>query len=379
MNTASVALLVNAIVRHQQPQFAAAKKLLPGLQCLLSTDREPQRDYAAVFDSLDVTLQKTLTLRKTWKHRSGFADDLYVHIPYDTLAQLRRRKPTAILSFELGFRSLASAIYRRTHSNTSLTVLVNESEHTVSSWGLSRRMMRPWILKTADLVTYNGSSCRRYLDKMGVPQDRQKLMTYVAHPAMIHHGSTQRDFNERHRLLHVGQMTERKHILPFIQTLSRWCKLHPAQPVELTLVGRGVLQNAIESLRLPENLKLNFAGVVDPTELPKIYAQHGVLVFPTLADEWGLVTNEAMHSGLPVLGSVYAQANLDLIQDKINGWQFQSDDENSTLAGLDQVFRTSVDQLNLMAASARMSVEHRTPQWGGRLLAEATGLGDPKE
>ena len=43
----------------------------------------------------------------------------------------------------------------------------------------------------------------------------------------------------------------------------------------------------------------------------------GIFVLPTLADEWGLVVNEAMASGLPVLGSVYSQAAHELCGDGI--------------------------------------------------------------
>jgi glycosyltransferase involved in cell wall biosynthesis len=40
--------------------------------------------------------------------------------------------------------------------------------------------------------------------------------------------------------------------------------------------------------------------------MPSIYKSADVLIFPTLEDVWGLVANEAMLSGLPVLCSKYA-------------------------------------------------------------------------
>ena len=51
----------------------------------------------------------------------------------------------------------------------------------------------------------------------------------------------------------------------------------------------------------------------------------GVLVFPTLADEWGLVVNEALAAGVPVLGSLYSQAVEELVRDGENGWTFRPD------------------------------------------------------
>ena len=46
------------------------------------------------------------------------------------------------------------------------------------------------------------------------------------------------------------------------------------------------------------------------------------MLFPTLSDTWGLVVNEAMAMGLPVLGSVKSQAVTELIEDGVSGWWF---------------------------------------------------------
>ncbi len=365
-------LLINVIMRHQHPQFAVAAQYLPHLKLLLSVPNEPHRDYQPDFRSLDVSVQKSLTFRKKWKHKTGFSDNLYVHVPYDTFSQLGRLKPKSIVSFELGARSLASCIYRKMHRKTGLTIVVNESEHTAASWGAARRMLRPFILKTADVVTYNGSSGKRYLLKMGVPENRLRHMPYTAHPQMIYTDSTNRSAADRHRLLYVGQVTERKNPLAFIRTLTRWCAEHPNRNVDLSIVGRGPLMDAVKMIERPSNFKLNILGIVDPENLPPIYAQHGVMVFPTLADEWGLVVNEAMHSGMPVLSSIYAQATLDLVRENENGWQFQSDDENSTYQSIDRMMNTSAERLDEMGAIARRDVSDRTPAWSGRLLAEAT-------
>ena len=47
--------------------------------------------------------------------------------------------------------------------------------------------------------------------------------------------------------------------------------------------------------------------------MPSVYRSADLVVFPTLADVWGLVINEALWSGIPVLGSVYAGASRELL------------------------------------------------------------------
>ncbi len=143
----------------------------------------------------------------------------------------------------------------------------------------------------------------------------------------------------------------------------------------MSLAGRGVLDQDLRNLSVPGNLALNFLGSVDPSKLSEVYAQHGIMVFPTLADEWGLVVNESMHSGLPLLSSVYAQATLVLVKDGEHGWHFQSDCPRSTYEGISRALATDSARLNQMAASAREAVADRTPAWGGRLVAEAIVAG----
>src|SRR5258708_40228945 len=71
-----------------------------------------------------------------------------------------------------------------------------------------------------------------------------------------------------------------------------------------TTLFRSPLKVFLEGYVFPQNITVKFCGAVAYSELPGIYAQCGLLVFPTLADEWGMVVNEALAAGLPILGSV---------------------------------------------------------------------------
>ncbi len=231
--------------------------------------------------------------------------------------------------------------------------------------------MRKFLLKFADIVTYQGSSCKRYLRSLGVPESKLRHLPYVAHPVMLYTGPTHREPSQRRRLLFVGQLTERKAPILFLNVLRKWCLDHPDRHVEISMIGRGPLQSSIESFETPSNLKINTIGSVPPEKLGDHYASHGIMVFPTLADEWGLVVDEALHSGLPILSSIYAQGTLDLVVEGHNGWQFTPDDEQNAYAAIDRVMSTSDDELNRMASKGRTGVAHRTPEFGGECLVRA--------
>jgi glycosyltransferase involved in cell wall biosynthesis len=60
-------------------------------------------------------------------------------------------------------------------------------------------------------------------------------------------------------------------------------------------------------------------GHLDRDELARAYAEADVFVFPSVADAWGLVLNEAMASGLPLIATSVPGAVDDLLSGGENG------------------------------------------------------------
>ena len=71
---------------------------------------------------------------------------------------------------------------------------------------------------------------------------------------------------------------------------------------------------------------VRFDGFCSQEVLPKYYAIADFLVFPTRSDPWGLVLNEAMCAGLPVICSRAAGASAELVYQKRNGLLHQPED-----------------------------------------------------
>lgn len=65
---------------------------------------------------------------------------------------------------------------------------------------------------------------------------------------------------------------------------------------------------------------IQFPGFVQREGLAEFYALADVLIFPTHSDTWGLVVNEAMSCGLPVIATSVAGCVADLVQDGWNGF-----------------------------------------------------------
>ena len=56
--------------------------------------------------------------------------------------------------------------------------------------------------------------------------------------------------------------------------------------------------------------------------MPSYYAHAGAFVHASTTEQWGLVVNEAMASGLPVLVSNQVGSSPDLVKEGSNGWTF---------------------------------------------------------
>ncbi|MBG9988249.1 glycosyltransferase family 4 protein [Aerococcaceae bacterium DSM 111176] len=69
-----------------------------------------------------------------------------------------------------------------------------------------------------------------------------------------------------------------------------------------------------------------FLSFLEYEELKKYYLAADVFVFPTREDVWGLVINEAMANGLPVITTTSCVAGLEMIDEGINGYLVSKDD-----------------------------------------------------
>ncbi|HET6878914.1 MAG TPA: glycosyltransferase family 4 protein [Pirellulales bacterium] len=368
---AHVVLLTNFIPPYRLPVYCQLARRVEKLTILLSTPMEPNRNWPAHWGALDVRLQRTLSFRRDARHAAGFSDRLHVHMPIDTLAQLRTLQPDIILSAEMGIRSLGSAVYARYFKHTPFVLWLTISERTEEGRGRLRRALRRWLLARADAVVVNGESGARYVERFGFDRRRTFKAPYTALAGLFDHLPLSRPAAPVHRLLYVGQLIERKGLAPFIESLAVWCARNPHRRIEFDVVGSGPLRAQLESLPTPPNLLVHFLGERDYSELPEIYAVADLFAFPTLADEWGLVANEAMAAGLPVLGSVYSQAVEELCREGVNGWLFRPDSPADTLDAIHRALSATADQLASMRAAARASVDHLTPEYAVDRVLEA--------
>ncbi len=136
--------------------------------------------------------------------------------------------------------------------------------------------------------------------------------------------------DEQRVLLYVGRIAAEKNIPLAIDAYQQAQQAHP--DVCLVMVGDGPLRPALEKAH-PDII---FAGVQTGETLARYFASADVFVFPSLTETFGLVTLEAMASGLPVIAFDMAAAH-----------QYVTPGEHGMLAEVDnhQAFMSAVSTL----------------------------------
>lgn len=113
----------------------------------------------------------------------------------------------------------------------------------------------------------------------------------------------------------VGQFIHRK---GFDVLLKAWAECD--KDYELYIIGA---QPTTEYIELKQALNLenvHFEGFKTKAELQQYYQAADLFILPTREDIWGLVINEAMANGLPIITTDKCVAGLELIKDGENGY-----------------------------------------------------------
>lgn len=121
------------------------------------------------------------------------------------------------------------------------------------------------------------------------------------------------------RFIYVGRLVKEKNLNFLISVFNKLPEL------TLDIVGFGPLE---EELRDMASSNITFYGAVNNEDLPSRYGEADVFILASYSETWGIVVEEALNNGLPVIVSDKVGCAEELINET-NGLIFKSNDENS--------------------------------------------------
>lgn len=344
-------LLTNFVPPYRVGLFNALSRFFCEFTVLASTSMEPDRTWEVPETRFPVRIQRGFTIKRNISHNNIFSQDIFVHIPVDTFFRLFKLKPDIVVTDEFGFRTLLSLIYAKLF-RVDLFVWATISERTEEIRGPVRRIFRKIVARLTEGVLTNGRSGARYLRRIGYSPDRIHIVGQSVDTDFFTPETTAEDGAVAH-LLAVGNLIPRKGVAGFLPHLAEWARRRPEQRLSFSILGDGPEREAIEALEMPANLSVEIVGSVPYPATRDWYRKSDLLLFPTLADEWGLVVNESLACGVPVLGSPHSQAVQEMVVDGETGWTFSPEEPESLFSALDRFFDLTPAERQRMRENAR--------------------------
>jgi glycosyltransferase involved in cell wall biosynthesis len=139
----------------------------------------------------------------------------------------------------------------------------------------------------------------------------------------------------------------------------------------LVFVGDGAARSALLQRAAATNPgSIQLVGFAQREHLAAYYALADAFVFPTHTDTWGLVVNEAMACGLPVISSAAAGCVADLVESGWNGRVVSAGDVGQLASAMDELARDA-ELRSLMGQRSRERIMQYSPEAWAAGMANA--------
>jgi glycosyltransferase involved in cell wall biosynthesis len=235
------------------------------------------------------------------------------------------------------------------------------------------------FLRGCDGFVVPGKSASEYLRRLGAPAERVFVAPNAVDTNRFATGERMvRDRAARARqelglpwryFLFVGRLVEAKGIFDLLEAYGR---LMPELRSEIGLVFAGDGPQRAELEALARDIYpgvVHFPGFVHRDELATFYGLAECFVLPTLSDPWGLVVNEAMSCGLPVICTDVAGCAADLV--KSNGRLVEPGNVRQLAEVMEEIARDPGLRRSMSQESANLIREY-SPESCAAGIAEAT-------
>ena len=370
-----LAILTELIAPYRIPVFnALARHAEIDLHVLFLAETNPSvRQWRIYQDEIRFSYQ----VLPSWRTKLGKYDLL---LNQNVSQALQHLAPEIILCG--GYNYLASWQAQRWAKRNNVPFLL-WSESTSNDQRRGHALiesLKHTFFENCDGFVVPGTSARHYAEQMGASPDRIFLAPNAVDINLFASGAdSARVSASRVRgalglpsryFLFVGRLVEAKGVFDLLQAYAGLSEKLRSQ-IGLVIAGDGPLRAELESMAhsiYPGTI--HFPGFVHRDALASYYALAECSVLPTHSDPWGLVVNEAMACGLPVICSQVAGCAADLIRS--NGILVPPADTTLLTRALEEIATNPV-RAKQMSSRSKELIRNYSPDLCAAGIANATG------
>ena len=247
---------------------------------------------------------------------------------------------------------------------------------------------RPWrerikrrVVSLFASALVGGGPHRRYLAGLGMPPDaifdgydvvaNDHFVAGAARVRADAGAARVRHALPRPFFLTSSRMIAKKNLFALLGAYREYRVAAGARAWDLVILGDGRLMPSVQAAVSRAGLggHVHLPGFRQYAELPDYYGLAGAFVLASTTEQWGLVVNEGMAAGLPVLVSSRCGCSEDLVRPGVNGFVFDPGDAAQLARLLQHVAADPVMAEAMGAAGQRHIVTWGPDRFGSHLRA----------
>ncbi|MCK9467361.1 MAG: glycosyltransferase family 4 protein [Candidatus Absconditabacterales bacterium] len=287
---------------------------------------------------------------------TGGKDNHFFHINFDIKKILDKEMPNIIIHAGWAGLSAWSSMFWCKKNNAKY-ILWNESTKHENSW--RRTITKPlvkYLVKNSDKYMSFGSRSFEYLEILGANKEKiYPLYNTVDVDFFLEQSKILKPQKEelkqkygiktKYTIVFVGQLIERKGIYNILEGFANFQKQN--KDISLVFVGGGPEEENMKQIIKEKNIQnVFFPGFFQIDKISELYTIADIFTLPSIEEVWGLVINEAMCFGLPIITAYRVGASADLVQEGKNGFIMKENTVEEFEKGLEFLFENNLIEKN---------------------------------
>jgi len=233
-----------------------------------------------------------------------------------------------------------------------------------------KETIKQWMCRYFNGALVTGVRAQAYAEKLGINPDKVWRIGNVVDNDHFSQGKRHSTFlpeGEKPYFLVVSRLSSEKNLERLLQAFTKYKQMGGLW--SLVIAGTGPEEEKLKLLMRQLGVSdVQWVGWVSYEDLPGLYAHAGCFILPSIIEPWGLVVNEAMAAGLPVLVSRTCGCVPELCWRGINGYDFDPTNVEQITSQLYRVSSGFVD-LEWMRLRSRSIIKHYSlDNWTAAIL-----------